>query len=187
MTLIAQHHRTAQALRLMDLRAPVNVISCETGLGKQPLRRLYHEHTGHPPPRGILPFSLEWFLKWRPNLHSSLFANLYLDLAHGDLDRTERLIVAYQRYLAELNCFDDGAPLLSVARAWTLIRFCRQRMLQLTPCRHCQGHYVTSGYRPSNSFVCGLCNMPSHAGYRHANVLSGRQSLTTAHGNTNTT
>ena len=167
MTLIARHQRTAIALQLMELKAPINVIASETGLGQPLLRRMYQEHIGHSPPRGILPFSVDWFLKWRPNLHASLFANLYLDLAHSGLTRTERLIAAYQRYLSELECFDDPKPLLSVARAWILLRFCRQTMLQLTPCCQCSGHYISSGYQPASSFFCGLCHVPSHAGYRH--------------------
>lgn len=155
------------ALQFIELNTPINIIVAETGLSATMLRTLYQEHVGHPPPRGTLPFSTDWYLQWRPNIHASLFANLYLDLVNAHLANSERLAAAYRHYLSELSCFDDNDPLLSMARAWTLIRFCRGQILQLTPCQHCHAYYISTAYQPSSNFACGICNIPSHAGHRH--------------------
>lgn len=159
--------QTLVALQFIELNTPISIIALETGLRTNTLRKMYQEHAGHLPPRGTLPFSSDWYLQWRPNIHASLFANLYLDLLNTGLESSERLTAAYRHYMSELACFDDNAPLLSIARAWTLLRFCRGQILQLTPCHHCQAHYISSAYQPSNSFICGICRTPSHAGYRH--------------------
>lgn len=163
-------HRCQQilvALQFIELNTPISIIATETRLSAGMLRRMYLEHTGHLPPRGALPFSADWFLQWRPNVHASLFANLYTDLINTGLAAPERLITAYRHYLSELACFDDNEPLLSMARAWTLLRFCRSRILQLTPCHCCQGRYISAAFQPSTNFTCGICHTPSHAGYRH--------------------
>lgn len=158
--------QTLIALQFIELNTPIRIIALETGLGTGMLRKMYQEHTGCLPPRGTLPFSADWFLQWRPNMHASLFANLYLDLIDTELKSAERLTAAYRHYMSELACFDDSEPLLSMARAWTLLRFFRGQILQLTPCHHCQAHYISSAYQPSSSFACGICRTPSHAGYR---------------------
>lgn len=165
MSLLQRCQKMRVALQFIELNTPISIIALETGLSAGMLRKLYLEHTGHLPPRGTLPFSAEWFLQWRPNVHASLFANLYIDLVKAGLTSPERLTAAYRHYLSELACFDDSEPLLSMARAWTLLRFCRHQILQLTACHRCQGHYISTAYQPSSSFVCGICRTPSHAGH----------------------
>ncbi|WP_414501114.1 FlhC family transcriptional regulator [Zymobacter sp. IVIA_12111.31 C1] len=167
MSLLHRCHQTQVALQFVELNTPVSIIALETGLSATMLRRMYIEHTGQRPPRGVLPFSADWFLQWRPNIHASLFANLYVDLMRTRLTAPERLTAAYRHYLSELACFDDSETLLSMARAWTLLRFCRSQILQLTPCHRCQARYISAAYQPSNNFTCGICHTPSHAGYRH--------------------
>jgi flagellar transcriptional activator FlhC len=46
-------------------------------LSRDRLIRLYREVTGGSPPKGMLPFSEDWYLTWGPNIHSSMFANVH--------------------------------------------------------------------------------------------------------------
>ena len=41
------------------------------------LARLYREVRGSSPPKGMLPFSVDWFMTWLPNIHASLFHSIY--------------------------------------------------------------------------------------------------------------
>ena len=55
-------------------------------------------------------------------------------------------------------------PLLSVTRAWRLVKFVDNGMLTMTKCTCCGGHYVTHPHEIAKHFVCGLCNPPARAG-----------------------
>jgi flagellar transcriptional activator FlhC len=55
-------------------------------------------------------------------------------------------------------------PVLSLTRAWTLVRFFDADLLHLASCTCCGGRFVAHAYDPTRDFVCGLCNMPSRAG-----------------------
>jgi flagellar transcriptional activator FlhC len=53
---------------------------------------------------------------------------------------------------------------LSLTRAWTLIRFFDAGMLKLVKCRKCGGHFIADAYDLTEDYVCGLCNVPARAG-----------------------
>ena len=55
-------------------------------------------------------------------------------------------------------------PLLSVTRAWRLVKFVDNGMLTMTKCTCCGGHYVTHPHEIAKHYVCGLCNPPARAG-----------------------
>jgi flagellar transcriptional activator FlhC len=55
-------------------------------------------------------------------------------------------------------------PVLSLTRAWTLVRFFNSAMLKLEPCHKCQGKFVVDAMDLNGGYVCGLCHMPSRAG-----------------------
>ncbi len=55
-------------------------------------------------------------------------------------------------------------PVLSLTRAWTLVRFFDADLLQLAPCTCCGGLFVAHAYDPTHAYACGLCHMPSRAG-----------------------
>jgi flagellar transcriptional activator FlhC len=55
-------------------------------------------------------------------------------------------------------------PLLSVTRAWRLVKFVDNGMLTMTPCSKCGGHFVTHPHEIARHYVCGLCNPPARAG-----------------------
>jgi hypothetical protein len=53
------------------------LLESEVSLSRERLLKLYKELKGVSPPKGMLPFSTDWFLTWQPNIHSSLFINIH--------------------------------------------------------------------------------------------------------------
>lgn len=112
----------------------------------------------------MLPFSTDWFMTWQPNVHSSLFMGFYRFFSERcGLQGLESILKAYHLYLDHIES-DTLEPVLSLTRAWTLVRFYDADLIQMAPCTCCGAHYVAHAYDPTQSFVCGLCNMPSRAG-----------------------
>ena len=54
--------------------------------------------------------------------------------------------------------------MLSITRAWRLVRFVDSGMLCLTRCGKCKGQFVNHTYEIDRGFVCGLCEPPARAG-----------------------
>jgi hypothetical protein len=54
--------------------------------------------------------------------------------------------------------------MLSVTRAWRLVKFVDNGMLTMTRCSCCGGHFVTHPHEIARHYVCGLCNPPARAG-----------------------
>ena len=54
--------------------------------------------------------------------------------------------------------------MLSVTRAWRLVKFVDNGMLTLTKCSSCGGHFVTHPHEIARHYVCGLCQPPARAG-----------------------
>ncbi|WP_406706464.1 flagellar transcriptional regulator FlhC [Sodalis sp.] len=152
------------AMELISLGARLQMLESETQLSRGRLIKLYKEIRGNPPPKGMLPFSTDWFMTWEHNIHSSMFYNIYqVLLNHGRCSWVEVVIGAYRLYLEQCPEQDGDIPLLALTRAWTLVKFVDSGMLQLTPCAHCRGHFITYAHQPSQSFVCSLCQPPSRA------------------------
>jgi len=103
-------------------------------------------------------------MTWQPNIHASLFVNIheYLNKASA-MDEIDAVIKAYQLYLEQTQSLAIE-PLLSVTRAWRLVKFIDNGMLTLTACKKCGGHFVTHPHEISRQYVCGLCNPPARAG-----------------------
>jgi len=70
---------------------------------------------------------------------------------------------AYKLYTEQIACC-DVEPLLSITRAWRLVKFVNNQMLTMTRCSRCGGHFVTEPYENARHFVCGLCEPPARAG-----------------------
>ena len=153
-----------RAVEMVQLGARMQMLEVETRLSREKLLKIYKEVRGASPPKGMLPFSTDWFMSWQPNVHSSLFMGLHRFFtqraAVGGLDA---IIKAYHLYLDHIES-EGMEPILSLTRAWTLVRFFDADLLQLAACTTCGGHYVAHAYDPTHAFVCGLCNMPSRAG-----------------------
>jgi flagellar transcriptional activator FlhC len=103
-------------------------------------------------------------MTWQPNIHASLFLNTheYLNKV-AELDEIDTVIKAYQLYLEQITA-QGLEPLLSVTRAWRLVKFVDNGMLTMTRCRKCSGHFVTHPHEIARNYVCGLCEPPARAG-----------------------
>lgn len=153
------------AIELINLGARLQLLESETSLSRERLLKLYKELKGVSPPKGMLPFSTDWFITWQPNIHSSLFIGIYRYLQHhARVSGIEALMKAYQLYLEQAEPDANGEPVLSLTRAWTLIRFFESKMLTTTVCRECDGQFVVHQLDLHDHYVCGLCHMPSRAG-----------------------
>jgi flagellar transcriptional activator FlhC len=155
------------ASQLIELGARLQVLETETSLSRERLLRLYKEIRGVSPPKGMLPFSTDWFVNWQPNIHASLFINIhrYL-LQNAEVNGISAVIKSYQLYLEQMSLQPKQAPVLSLTRAWTLLRFFESKMLTLVECKKCKGSYVTHTFDLNPAYHCGLCNPPARAGKR---------------------
>ena len=152
------------AAELIRLGARMQLLEAETSLSRERLLKLYQEIRHASPPKGMLPFSTDWFMTWQPNVHASLFMNLHRRVRQsGAAEGVHALIAAYHLYLDQIDAIGTD-PVLSITRAWTLLRFFEAELVQLTPCSCCGGEFLTHAYEPAKTFVCGICHMPSRAG-----------------------
>ncbi len=163
-SLVGEMHQVQLAIELIELGARLQVLESETELSRGRLIRLYKEVRGMSPPKGMLPFSTDWFITWLPNIHSSLFYSFYRQLTgeHG-CSRMEGFVKSYRLYLEQI-ALDGAEPVLGLTRAWTLVRFFESEMFELSECTSCHGHFVNHAHTPSQRFVCGICQPPSRAG-----------------------
>jgi flagellar transcriptional activator FlhC len=152
------------AVEMVQLGARMQMLEAETQLSRERLLKIYKEVRGVSPPKGMLPFSTDWFMTWQPNVHASLFMGL-LEFMRGQagLPVLPAILKAYRLYLEHMQ--GEGMdPVLSLTRAWTLVRFFEADLLHLTSCTCCGGRFVAHAYDPTRDYVCGLCNIPSRAG-----------------------
>lgn len=133
---IIQEARDIQlAMELISLGARLQMLESETQLSRGRLIRLYKELRGSPPPKGMLPFSTDWFMTWEQNIHSSMFYNVYAFMINSKLCRgVEAVIRAYKLYLEQCPVMPGEQPVLALTRAWTLVRFVDSGMLESSPC-----------------------------------------------------
>ena len=130
-------HQVQLAIELIELGARLQVLETETELSRTRLIKLYKEVRGMSPPKGMLPFSTDWFITWLPNVHSSLFYNIYLSLKEAaGCNRIDAFVKAYRLYDEQM----------------------------LNQCTRCTGQFVTHAHSPAQHYVCGICQPPSRAG-----------------------
>lgn len=152
------------AIDLIKLGARLQFLETETSLSRDRLIKLYKEIKGVSPPKGLLPFSTDWFITWLSNIHSSMFYNIYRFMrTQGDCTRIAAIIKSYRLYL-EQAALQGSEPVLDFTRAWTLVRFFDSNMLQLSTCTRCAGQFVAHAHDPQSNYVCVLCRPPSRAG-----------------------
>jgi len=164
-SVVSEAQEIQLAIELIQLGARLQLLESEVSLSRERLIKLYKELKGMSPPKGMLPFSTDWFLTWQPNIHSSLYINIYKFLVeHAGATGIQAVMKAYQLYLEQMPPEPGEEPLLSLTRAWTLVRFFQGNMLQLAPCAKCQGKFVVNTLDLNSDYHCGLCNMPSRAG-----------------------
>jgi flagellar transcriptional activator FlhC len=163
-SILTEARQIERAVTLINLGARLQVLESETDLSYERLLRLYKEVAGKSPSKGQLPFSTDWFMTWQPNIHASLFLNIheYLNKV-AEMDEIDTVIKAYQLYQEQTRAQDLEA-LLSVTRAWRLVKFVDNGMLTMTKCSKCGGHFVTHPHEIAKHYVCGLCSPPARAG-----------------------
>jgi flagellar transcriptional activator FlhC len=153
-----------RAIALIELGARMQVLESELNLSRERLIRLYREVRGVSPPKGMLPFSADWYMPWMPNIHASLFFNTYLFLKNeASCTHLDALTKGYRLYLEHCTR-SEAEPVLDLTRAWTLVRFFEAEMLQLTACSRCTGKFVAHKHDLQHGVICGACNPPSRAG-----------------------
>lgn len=163
-SVIAEARDIKLATELIELGARLQVLESETKLSREKLLRLYKEVQGKSPPKGMLPFSTDWFMTWQPNIHSSLFMSIYSYIDKSvELEQIEVVVKAYRLY-REHAVAHDMEEVLSITRAWRLVKFFDAGMLTTTACSCCNGQFVVHTYELTDTYVCGLCNVPSRAG-----------------------
>ncbi|MCB1906368.1 MAG: flagellar transcriptional regulator FlhC [Rhodocyclaceae bacterium] len=166
-----------RAIEMVELGARMQMLEAETALSRERLLKLYKEVRGVSPPKGMLPFSTDWFMTWQPNVHSSLFMSLYRFMCDtSGLAGLDAILKAYRLYLEHIAA-EEMEEVLSLTRAWTLVRFFDADLLQFATCSACGGRFVAHAYDPVQDYVCGLCNMPSRAGKGRKNSSSSRTPL----------
>src|SRR6476620_9138798 len=102
-SLVSEARDIQLAISLIQLGARLQLLELETSLSRERLLKLYKELKGVSPPKGMLPFSTDWFLTWQPNIHSSLFINIYFYLnEHAQLSGIHAVTKAYQLYLEQM-------------------------------------------------------------------------------------
>lgn len=164
-SVVTESQEIQLAIELINLGARLQLLESETSLSRERLLKLYKELRGVSPPKGMLPFSTDWFITWQPNIHSSLFIGIHNYLVeHAQVAGIQAVIKAYRLYLEQVEPGNDGEPVLSLTRAWTLVRFFESKMLSTSCCSECGGHFVVHRLDLNANYTCGLCHMPSRAG-----------------------
>ncbi|SAK41001.1 transcriptional activator FlhC [Caballeronia hypogeia] len=167
-SVVAEVREITLAIELIELGARLQLLEAETSLSRDRLIKLYKELKGASPPKGMLPFSTDWFMTWQPNIHSSLFHGIYRFIERhgggaGAQSTIQAIVRSYRLYLEHAALYGDE-PVLSLTRAWTLVRYFESGMLQTNTCTRCGGGFVAHAYDLRAGYVCGLCQPPSRAG-----------------------
>lgn len=164
-TVVGEAQQVKIAIDLIEMGARLQLLQEETSLSRERLLKLYKEIKGESPSKGMLPYSTEWFMSWQPNIHASLFMDIYFFLLkNAGIEGVHALITAYRLYLDQVQNLEGGEAVLSITRAWFLIRFFKAEMMQLVACTECGGKFVTHTDDLHNHFVCGICHPPARAG-----------------------
>lgn len=164
-SVVTESNEIQLAMGLINLGARLQLLESETSLSRERLLKLYKELKGVSPPKGMLPFSTDWFITWQPNVHSSLFLGIYRYLiANAQVVGIIAIMKAYQLYLEQVEVRPGEEPVLSLTRAWTLVRFVESRMLSTACCKTCGGDFVVHQLDLNSDYLCGLCHLPSRAG-----------------------
>ncbi|EJY9247985.1 flagellar transcriptional regulator FlhC [Salmonella enterica] len=152
---------TRLAVELISLGARMQLLEHAVGLSRGKMTRLYRELRGMPPPKGMLPFSSDWFMNREHNVHSSLFCNIFDSIKKQSPGESsiKILIQAYRAYLK----YADTTETLSLTRAWILRRFVDSGILSYTHCCKCGGKFITHAGEPVHGYQCVMCHPPSRA------------------------
>lgn len=177
-TVLGEAQQVKIATDLIEMGARLQLLQEETTLSRERLLKLYKEVKGESPSKGMLPYSTDWFISWQPNIHSSLFMGVYQFLIKNTRTKdVQALIAAYRLYLDQVQGIEGGEAVLSITRAWSLVRFFNARMMRLVSCRECRGNFVAHTNELHANYVCGICHPPARAGKTNAKAKIAHQEL----------
>ncbi|MEI6836744.1 MAG: FlhC family transcriptional regulator, partial [Alcaligenaceae bacterium] len=90
---------------------------------------------------------------------------------NAGIDGIHALATAYELYLEQARELEHteefqmtDEPVLSLVRAWTLVRFVQNNLLTMEPCSRCSGLFLVNTYDLNQDYLCNLCHIPSRAG-----------------------
>jgi flagellar transcriptional activator FlhC len=179
-SVISEGREIQLATELVQLGARLQLLEAETSLSRERLLKLYKEVKGESPPKGMLPFSTDWFLTWQPNTHASLFTSFYRFLLENtSLRGLDAIVKSYRMYLEHIE-LNGMERVLSLTRAWTLVRFFDANMLKMARCTCCGGQFVADTYDLTDKYTCGLCHVPARAGKTRRKALEDQAQSGTA-------
>ena len=163
-SVVTEAQQITLAIELVELGARLPVLEAETSVSRERLLKLYKEVKGKSPPKGMLPFSTDWFMNWQPNIHASLFLDIYRYLEeNAGVCAIEAIVKSYRLYLEHIE-MNGIECVLSFTRAWSLVRFVKAKMLTTFSCTQCRGQFIVHALDLHSGYVCGLCHVPSRAG-----------------------
>lgn len=167
------------AHEMIRLGARLQPIRELTALSYDRISTLYREIVGISPPKGMLPYSLDWYVTWKPNIHASLFYWIYRRVEQSAQQKPDRkpshyqkawfIIDAYHLYrqnvaaVSARNDPQDEAE-LSFTRAWILLRYIDSKQIKTAECQKCHGHFLIRGDEHGQNHTCGICKPPPRAG-----------------------
>jgi flagellar transcriptional activator FlhC len=162
-SVVCEGNEIRLAIELIELGARLQVLESETSMSRERLIKLYKEVRGKSPSKGMLPYSADWFLSWQPNVHASLFVDIYKYLLeHTESRGIQAIVKGYKLYLEHVQVH-GLEPVLTLTRAWTLVRFLGS-LLEVVQCQRCNGNFIGHKLELNRNYVCGLCRPPSRAG-----------------------
>ncbi len=166
----------ARAVDLIHLGARLHLLESETRLSRERLLALYEEVTGIPPAKAGPLVPAEWFLRWQPNVHASLFIGIWRYLqAFAGLQGMDAIARAYRLYMAHMQASGID-PILTVTRAWTVVRYLGV-LLSTVPCSECGNDFVVDSHVVESTMLCGLC-FTSAVADRPSDDTDNRQAAT---------
>lgn len=152
---IAELERLEDCRRLLTLgaRPCIAAHAAEVPIGRAV--RLYRSLFGRRAPRGMLPCSSEWYFQTRRRrIEASCFAAIHLRLypLNARLSRARLLIASWSAYARGR----DG-PLISVDRAWLLLRLMDAGEILVVRCGSCAARQAVLRGEPLPVIRCALC------------------------------
>lgn len=161
--LLEQMKQYQKAAQLIELGARMQILDDLFDLPREKMLSLYKEVKGEAPPRGLLPFSTDWFLEWQPSIHSAIYLKVREEYKKTGLNDVDLLISSYEKYSKIIKATNQE-EVLSITRAWSLDRFIKSKLLKVSYCKECFGGFPNHPHENDKKYICGLCKMPSRAG-----------------------
>jgi flagellar transcriptional activator FlhC len=88
-SLVSEAREIGMAIELIKLGARLQLLELETSLSRERLLKLYKELKGMSPPKGMLPFSTDWFITWQHLAVASILLSKKRTRVHARVsDRT---------------------------------------------------------------------------------------------------